>query len=85
MSVVSTMVMWGKQPVAKKEYCVEYWLKELKETMDRCTGCCDITEILLKMALNTIQSINQLIQLFFPKPLTTFLKCIRGESQKFYQ
>ena len=29
--------------------------------MDRCTGCCDITEILLKMALNTLQSINQSI------------------------
>ena len=26
--------------------------------MDRCTGCRDITEILLKMELNTIQSIN---------------------------
>ena len=26
--------------------------------MDRCTGCHNITEILLKTALNTIQSIN---------------------------
>ena len=49
----------GKQPVALKEYCGEYWLKELQESMDRCTGCSNITEILLKMALNTIQSINQ--------------------------
>ena len=24
----------GKQPVAWKEYCVEYWLKELQESMD---------------------------------------------------
>ena len=39
---------------------MEYWLKELQESMDRCTGPCDIIEILLKMALNTIQSINQL-------------------------
>ena len=38
----------GKQPVAWKDYCVEYWLKELQESMDRCTGCCNITEILLK-------------------------------------
>ena len=38
----------GKQPVAWKEYCMEYWLKELQESMDRCTDCCDITEILLK-------------------------------------
>ena len=47
----------GKQPVAWKEYCAEYWLKELQESMDRCTGHSDITEVLLKMALNTIQSI----------------------------
>ena len=49
----------GKQPVAWKEYCAEYWLKELQGSMDRCTNLRDITEILLKTALNTIQSINQ--------------------------
>ena len=49
----------GKQPVAWKEYCVEYWLKELQESMDRCTGRRDITETLLKTAQNTIRSINQ--------------------------
>ena len=43
LSVVST----GKQPVAWKEYCVGYWLKELQESMDRCTGHCDMSEILL--------------------------------------
>ena len=48
----------GKQPVAWKEYCAKYWLKELQESMDRCTGHCDVTEILLKTALNTIQLIN---------------------------
>ena len=48
-----------KQPVAWKEHCAEYWLKELQESMDRCTCRRDITEILLKMALNTVQSINQ--------------------------
>ena len=47
----------AKQPVAWKEYCAEYWLKELLESMDRCTGCSDITEILMKKVLNTIQSI----------------------------
>ena len=51
----------GKQPVIWKEYSAEDWLKELRESMDRCTGRRDITEILLKTALNTIQSINQLI------------------------
>ena len=49
----------GKQPVAWKEYCAEYWLKELQESMNRCTGRSDITEKLLKTAFNTIQSINQ--------------------------
>ena len=29
----------------------------LQESIDRCTGCRDVTEILLKVALNTIQSI----------------------------
>ena len=33
----------GKQPVAWKEYCAEYWLKELQESMDRCAGRRDIT------------------------------------------
>ena len=48
----------GKQPVAWKEHCAEYWLKELQESMDRYTGRRSITEILLKTALNTIQSLN---------------------------
>ena len=47
-----------KQPVASKEYSVEHWLKEFQESIDRCNGCCNITEILLKTALNTFQSIN---------------------------
>ena len=38
----------GKQPVAWKKYCAEYSVKDLQESMDRCTGLCDITEILLK-------------------------------------
>ena len=46
----------GKQPVPWKEYCVDYWLKELQESVDRSTGCRDITEILLKTPYN--QSIN---------------------------
>ena len=49
----------GKQPVAWKEYCAEYWFKELQESMDRCTGRHDLTEILLKTVLNAIQSIKQ--------------------------
>ena len=47
-----------KQQVASKEYCAKYWLKELMESMDRCTGRHVITEILLKAALSTIQSIR---------------------------
>ena len=41
-----------------KEYCVEYWLKEPQESMGWYTGHCNITEILLKTVLNTIQSIT---------------------------
>ena len=44
--------------MAWKEYCAEHWLKEVQESME-CSGCHDITEMLLKTALNTIQSINQ--------------------------
>ena len=55
----------GKQPVACKKY-VEYWLKELQESMGRCTGCHDTAKILLKMALNTMQWINQPSNVFFP-------------------
>ena len=41
-----------------KEYCSEYWLKELQESMNRCSGRYDITKILLKTALHTIQLIH---------------------------
>ena len=34
----------GKHPEVWKEYCAEYWLKELQESMDRCTRHHDITE-----------------------------------------
>ena len=48
--------------VAWKEYCVEL-LKGLQESMDRCTGHNNITEIVLKTALNTTQSTK-----FYPLP-----------------
>ena len=64
----------GKQPVAWKEYFAEYRLKELKESMDRYTGCQDITEILLKTALNNLKSINhnRTDTGFLSKVLSTF-------------
>ena len=51
----------GKQPVAWKEYCARYtyWLKEVQNSNDICTGLRNLTEILFKTASNTIQSINQ--------------------------
>ena len=45
--------------LAWKEYCAECWFKELKESMGKCTGHCNITERLLKTAVNTVQSISQ--------------------------
>ena len=47
----------GKQPVGWNENFAEYWLREFQENIDRYTG--DITEVLLKTALNTVQPINQ--------------------------
>ena len=51
-----------KQPVARNEYWAEYWLKELPESVNRCSGRYDIT------ALYTIQLIYQLYfsQIAFP-------------------
>ena len=51
-TIVSTMVMWESSGLEK--YCAEYWLKELQENMDRCTGRRDKTGILLKTAFNTM-------------------------------
>ena len=48
----------GKQPVAWKERFSKYYLKELKENMDRYAGCHDITEILLKKPYRTINQSN---------------------------
>ena len=54
----------GKQPVVWKEYCAEYKFKELQESTDWCTGLLDINviRIMLKTALNTIESILILSQ-----------------------
>ena len=50
--------------------------------MDRCTGCHDITEVLLKMTLNIIQSVGKI--LFFGKVLNwTF--CHNPKFNLFYQ
>ena len=43
--------------------------------MDRCTDHHDITEILLKKALNTIQSVNQLIPIYTLKPSEILVNC----------
>ena len=51
-------VYLGKQPVGWKEYCAEYWLKELQNSMDRCTGLHYITERLSKLEFNNKQSPN---------------------------
>ena len=48
----------GKQPVAWREYYEEYYLIVHQESMEMCTGRRDITALLLKKALNTIQQYN---------------------------
>ena len=48
--------------------------------MDRCTGCHNITEILLKTALNTIQSISRFKESLDHKlNLALKLKIVIGE------
>ena len=46
-----------KQPVALKEYFTENWSEKLQESVDKCTDCCDIIDIMLEMELKTTQSI----------------------------
>ena len=46
-------------PEASKGVIVWEGVKELQESLDMCTGRCDITEIMLQTALNIIQSIIQ--------------------------
>ena len=55
----------GMQPVASKQYFAKYWLKELQESMDKCTCHQGKTEIPLKMALKTMQSIDDQAGSFF--------------------
>ena len=55
----------GKQPVACKEYCAEYWQEDLRESMDRYTGCRNTTEIMMETTLTPIKS-NQLSYLYIP-------------------
>ena len=58
LSVVSKIVMWESSQYSWKEYCAEYRLKELQQSMGMCTGRRDITEILLKTVSNPIQPTN---------------------------
>ena len=48
-----------KQPVAWEDCCVEYWCEETRKHMSRWTGRRDMTEKMLKTALNPNQSINE--------------------------
>ena len=74
----------GKKPVAWKGYFAEYWLKELQESMHMCTGRRDITEILLKTALNSLKSINQSMQGSF-KPGNVWLNTISSFSHNVFK
>ena len=50
--------MWETASGLEKIYINGVLDKELQESMDQCTGHCDVSEIWLKTALNTIQSVN---------------------------
>ena len=77
LSVVFDNGYDGKQPVAWKEYCAKYQLQELPESMNRCTGCHDITEILQK---NSIK--HQTIYQSLPKQKHFTLVQIESYSQR---
>ena len=44
------------KPMVDWKDCVEHWETVKQESMDRYAGCCDITEIMLKLVLKTKQS-----------------------------
>ena len=62
LSIVATIFMWERRQWLGKNKGL---LQEPHENMDRCTDCCNITEILLKTALNTINLIVYNGALFF--------------------
>ena len=51
----------GKAVRGLDKILCEYWLKELQESMNGCNGHCELTETMLKMALNMI-GLNQSLQ-----------------------
>ena len=68
----------GKQSLAWRENCAEYWLKRnsRQASENGCTGFHNITEIMLKMALNTIQSINHNVIYLFNNKISYHAKYI---------
>ena len=60
LPIVSKIVKWESSQWLRKNIERSTDEKEFQEeSMDKCTGFHVIIEILLKMALNTIRSINQ--------------------------
>ena len=50
----------GKQPVAWKEYCSEFWWKGLQDSMDRCTPRYNWTTVGNGVKNHTISQLNPL-------------------------
>ena len=61
MAYVWTTVMLESSQWLGIENRAKHWLDELKAGSERCTGRRDISDMLLKTAVNAIQSINKLI------------------------
>ena len=60
LSIVSTIPCRGKDLVYWPEKATIQ--KEVKESINRYSDSCDITQMMLKTALNTMQSVNQSIK-----------------------
>ena len=58
----------GKQPMAWKEHCAEYWLKEVHESMDRFTGRRDVTETEIT-SKTIVKPCNRSINLYVKRQL----------------
>ena len=74
LSIALAMIMWESSQWFLKKYCAEYWLKELQESMDRCTGCCDIS------AKNSVKHLSKQTYVFMCLKCKSFKNAVgKGE------
>ena len=60
LSILLMMVIWESSQWLGKNICAEYWLKELQESMDRCSGHHSLNKINWHWAPDNQLTINHL-------------------------